>query len=162
MKYLIQIMLLCLFALSGCGYHLKQAVELDPALTKTYLDLSLTSPLYQPLATELSNQGIQLVEADVAEARLVIGTNRIQKEVQSIGVNNRVQEYRLDYHLDFRLFIKDKLVMTSQPLQLTKDYSFDIGQITGTQSEEQLLRQQLYRDMAEMIIRYLANQKLTQ
>jgi len=156
------IIALCVLTISGCGYHLKQAVELDPALTKTHLDLSLTSPLYQPLATELSNQGIQLVAADVAEARLVIGNNRIQKEVQSIGVNNRVQEYRLDYHLDFRLFIGDKLVLTSRPLQLTKDYSFDIGQITGTQSEEQLLRQQLYSDMAHMIIRYLANQNLTQ
>ncbi len=162
MRNIRQFIILGLIVLSGCGYHLKQAVELDPALTKTYLDLSLTSPLYQPLATALSNQGIQLVEVDMAEARLVIGTNRIQREVQSIGVNNRVQEYRLDYYLDFRLFIEDKLVMTSQPLQLTKDYSFDIGQITGTQSEELLLRQQLYSDMAEMIIRTLANQKLSQ
>lgn len=157
--------LLCLIIavlLNACGYHLKQPIELDPALKKTYLDLSLTSPLYQHLATALTNQGIELVEADSAEARLVIGTNNIQKEIQSIGVNNRVQEYRLNYRLSYQLTIDDEVVMNSGLLELMKDYSFDIGQIAGTQSEEQLLRKQLYQDMAEMIIRNLANQKLTQ
>ena len=150
-----------LLILAGCGYHLKQPYQLHPALEKTHLGLSLTSPLYQPLATALTNQGIQLVDAESADALLVIGLNQLQKEIQSIGVNNRVQEYRLDYQLDFKVFIEDELVLSSKRLQLSKDYAFDIGQITGTQSEERLLREQLYEDMAQMVIRYLANQSLT-
>lgn len=146
--------------LSGCGYQLKQPYQLHPALKNTHLALSLTSPLYQPLATALTNQGIQLVNSEEAEALLVIGHNQLIKEVQSIGVNNRVQEYRLDYQLDFKVFIKDQLVLNSRRLQIGKDYAFDIGQITGTQSEEQLLREQLYQDMAQNIIRYLANQNI--
>lgn len=148
------------FLLSSCGYQLKQPYQLHPALNNTHLALSLTSPLYQPLATALTNQGIQLVDNEEAEALLVIGHNRLVKEVQSIGVNNRVQEYRLDYQLDFKIYIDDQLVLDSRRLQIGKDYAFDIGQITGTQSEERLLREQLYEDMAQMIIRYLANQNL--
>ncbi|MCW8870866.1 MAG: LPS assembly lipoprotein LptE [Proteobacteria bacterium] len=148
------------FLLSGCGYQLKQPYQLHPALKNTHLALSLTSPLYQPLATALTNQGIQLVNSEEAEALLVIGQNRLVKEVQSIGVNNRVQEYRLDYQLDFKVYIDDQLALESRRLQIGKDYAFDIGQITGTQSEERLLREQLYQDMAQMIIRYLANQNI--
>lgn len=142
----------------GCGYHLKQPYQLHPALNNTHLNLALTSPLYQPLATALTNQGINLVDTDSADTLMVIGLNQLRKEVQSIGVNNRVQEYRLDYQLDFKIYIDGELVLTSKRLQISKDYAFDISQITGTQSEEQLLREQLYQDMAEMIIRYLANQ----
>ncbi len=145
---------------SGCGYQLKQPYQLHPALEKTHLVLSLTSPLYQPLATALTNQGIQLVDSESADAMLVIGHNRLVKEIQSIGVNNRVQEYRLDYQLDFKVYIDSQLVLESRRLQLGKDYAFDIGQITGTQSEERLLREQLYEDMAQMVIRYLANQSI--
>ncbi|KAA3643767.1 MAG: hypothetical protein DWP95_04890 [Proteobacteria bacterium] len=152
--------LLMVLLLANCGYQLKQPYELHPAFNHTHLVLPLTSPLYQPLASALSNQGIQLVDAESAEALLVIGHNRLVKEIQSIGVNNRVQEYRLDYQLDFKVLIGDKVVVTSKRLQLSKDYAFDIGQITGTQTEERLLREQLYQDMAEMIIRYLANQSL--
>jgi LPS-assembly lipoprotein len=146
--------------MAACGYQLKQPYELHPALGKTHLALSLTSPLYQPLATALTNQGIVLVKPEAAEAVLVIGQNHLVKEIQSIGVNNRVQEYRLVYQLDFRVLLGDDVVMDSNTLQLSKDYAFDIGQITGAQTEERLLREQLYEDMAQMIIRTLANQKL--
>lgn len=146
--------------LSACGYQLKQAYQLHPALEKTHLQLPLTSALYQPLATALTNQGIQLVETESARAVMVIGQNRLVKEIQSIGVNNRVQEYRLVYQLDFKLFIDGQLVLDSKTLQLSKDYAFDIGQITGAQTEERLLREQLYEDMAQMILRYLANQTI--
>jgi len=154
------IIIVTVLVMSGCGYQLKQPYELHPALEKTYLQLSLTSPLYQPLATALTNQGIQLVDDELAEALLVIGQNNLVKEIQSIGVNNRVQEYRLVYQLDFKVLIDNQIALTSKTLQLSKDYAFDIGQITGTQSEERLLREQLYEDMAQMIIRYLANQSL--
>ncbi len=153
-------LIIVIITLTACGYRLKQPYELHPALEKTHLGLSLTSPLYQPLATALTNQGIQLVDQEAADAILLIGYNRLVKEIQSIGVNNRVQEYRLVYQLDFKLIIDDELVMDSNTLQLSKDYAFDIGQITGAQTEERLLREQLYEDMAQMIIRALANQKL--
>jgi len=155
------IIYIAVLTMTSCGYQLKQPYELHPALEKTHLSLPLNSSLYQPLATALTNQGIQLVDIDSAKALLVIGQNRLVKEIQSIGVNNRVQEYRLVYQLDFKILINKQLALTSKTLQLSKDYAFDIGQITGTQSEERLLREQLYEDMAQMIIRYLANQDLS-
>ena len=150
---------LLLLLLSACGYQLKQAVQLNSAYDKTYIQLALTAPLYQPLAVALSNQGVQLVkQASEATAKLVIINDSLTKQVQSIGTNNRVQEYRLDYELTFMVAFLDGVGIPEQTLTLSQDYAFDIGQITGTQTEERILRQQMYEDMAQMIIRSIANQ----
>ncbi len=153
-------LLLMVLLLSACGYHLKSQVNLDAEYNKTYLQHAISAPLYRPLAVALSNQGIKLVdEAGEATAKIVIVKDNLTKQIQSIGTNNRVQEYRLDYELSFMVEYLDRVKMTERSLSLSRDYSFDIGQISGTQAEEQVLRHQMYQDMAQMIIRAIANQK---
>lgn len=150
----------CFVVLSSCGYHLKGAVELDEAYNKSFIQHAITAPLYRPLAVALSNQGIKLVEnASDATAKIIIIKDDLSKQVQSIGANNRVQEYRLDYELSFTVQFLDQVKVSEQTLVLSRDYAFDIGQITGAQAEEQVLRQQMYQDMAQMIIRAIANQQ---
>jgi LPS-assembly lipoprotein len=150
----------CFVVLSSCGYHLKGAVELDEAYNKSFIQHAITAPLYRPLAVALSNQGIKLVEnASDATAKIIIIKDDLSKQVQSIGANNRVQEYRLDYELSFTVQFLDQVKVPEQTLVLSRDYAFDIGQITGAQAEEQVLRQQMYQDMAQMIIRAIANQQ---
>ncbi|MEZ5472081.1 MAG: LPS assembly lipoprotein LptE [Marinicella sp.] len=146
--------------LTACGYHLKSAVQLDEAYNKTFIQYPVNTPLYRPLVAALSNQGIQLMEsAPDATAKLIIIKDDLKKQVQSIGTNNRVQEYRLEYDLTFTVHFTDRVAIKEKTLSLSRDYAFDIGQISGAQAEEQVLRQQLYQDMAQMIIRTIANHK---
>ncbi|MGJ8664303.1 MAG: LPS assembly lipoprotein LptE [Marinicella sp.] len=152
------LLVICLF-FSACGYHLKAAADLDQAYEKTYIQHAISAPLYRPLAVSLSNQGVTLVDdANEATAKILIIKDNLSKQIQSIGTNNRVQEYRLDYELTFAVHFLDRVVIKEQPLTLSRDFAFDIGQITGTQAEEQVLRNQMYEDMAQMIIRSIANQ----
>ncbi len=146
--------------LSACGYKLKTPVTLDTAYDKTFLNHAISQPLYRPLSVALSNQGITLVsEASQATAQLIIVKDSLVKQVQSIGVNNRVQEYRLDYELSFRVDFLDRTHIAERSLTLSRDFAFDIAQITGAQAEEQILREQMYKDMAQMIIRAIANKQ---
>ncbi len=150
-------LMLFLVALSACGYHLKSPVVLDAAFDKTYIQHAISAPLYRPLAVALNNQGVSLVEdASAATAKIVIVKDSLVKQIQSIGTNNRVQEYRLDYELIFAVHFLDVIYVPEQTLNLSRDYAFDIGQITGTQAEERILRDQMYKDMAQMIIRSIS------
>ena len=155
-----QSLLICLVFLwlSACGYHLKSAVNLDAAYDKTYIQHAISAPLYRPLAIALSNQGLKLVDdAGEATAKISIVKDSLTKQIQSIGTNNRVQEYRLDYELIFAVHFLDVTEIPEQTLYLSRDYAFDIGQITGTQTEERILREQMYEDMAQMIIRSISS-----
>ena len=143
--------------LSACGYHLKTPVNLAAAYDHTYIQHAISAPLYRPLAVALSNQGIFLVDsAKEATAKIVIVRDNLSKQIQSIGTNNRVQEYRLEYELIFTVQFLDKTAVPEQTLHLSRDYAFDIGQITGTESEERILREQMHEDMAQMIIRSIS------
>ena len=156
MKKSVVLVLLVGMLISACGYHLKKAVPLSESLKQSYLQLDSGSPLYRPLSMALGNQGVQLHDdANDAKSRIVVHDNRLEKVVQSIGVNNRVQEYRLDYQLTFSVFDGDHTLVDRQLLTISRDYSFDIEQITGGQAEENILREQMYQDMADMIIRRL-------
>ena len=148
--------------MSACGYHLKSPVNLDDAYNKTYIQHAISAPLYRPLAVALSNQGVNLVDdAGDATAKLLIIKDSLNKQIQSIGTNNRVQEYRLDYELTYAVHFLDSIEIPEQTLSLSRDYAFDIGQITGTQAEERILREQMYKDMAQMIIRSIASHSVT-
>jgi LPS-assembly lipoprotein len=154
---------LCLLLMSACGYRLKTAVALDPAYEQTYIEHAISAPLYRPLALAMANQGVNLVEqASAATAKIIIIKDDLSKQIQSIGTNNRVQEYRLDYAVTFAVHFLDEIKIAERTLTLSRDFAFDIGQITGTQAEEQVLRQQMHEDMAQMIIRSIANQAANQ
>jgi len=160
MRVLVMLMLL---QLSACGYHLKSTIDLDAAYDQTYIEHAISAPLYQPLAVALSNQGIKLVnDASEATAKILIVKDNLTKQVQSIGTNNRVQEYRLDYELSFAVHFLESIAVPEQTLTLSKDYAFDIGQITGTQAEERILREQMYKDMAQMIMRSISSHSATE
>lgn len=160
MKNLLLLSILAL--LSACGYHLKSAVDLDEAYNKTYIQHAISADLYRPLAVALSNQGINLVDdAGEATAKIIIVKDSLSKQIQSIGTNNRVQEYRLDYELIFAVEFLNETAVPPQTLTLSRDYAFDIGQITGTQAEERILREQMRKDMAQMIIRSIASHAVT-
>ena len=155
----VLLFLLLISMLSACGYHLKSAVELDTAYNKTYIQHAISAPLYRPLALALANQGANLIEkSSDATAKILIIKDNLTKQIQSIGTNNRVQEYRLDYEVTFSVHFLQEIQISEQTLTLSRDFAFDIGQITGTQAEEEVLRQQMHQDMAQMIIRAIANQ----
>ncbi|VAW44919.1 hypothetical protein MNBD_GAMMA02-1382 [hydrothermal vent metagenome] len=157
------LIVLGLLMLSACGYHLKSVVNLDKAYDNTYIQHAISAPLYRPLAVALSNQGIKLVDkASEATAKILIIKDSLKKQVQSIGANNRVQEYRLDYELTYAVHFLYGIAVPEQTLTLSRDYAFDIGQITGTQAEERILRKQMYKDMAQMIVRSISSHSATE
>lgn len=159
MKKTICMLLMSGLLLNACGYKLRQAVTLNAAYEKTYLALSITSPLYQPLYTELRNAEIDLVESQsTASAELKINSVNLQRVIQSIGANNRVQEYRLELNVNFQVLANGESLVAPQTLNMSRDYAFDIEQITGTQQEEAILREQLYEDMARMIVTRISRQ----
>jgi LPS-assembly lipoprotein len=137
--------------LSSCGYHLRT----HNALSETYPLVKITIPaqslLKRPLINALISSGAKLTdESNSTVSELVIIKDSLQKVIQSIGVNNQVQEYRLEYDVEYTIADQPQKI-----IHLERDYSFDIQQIGGGQQEELTLRKQLADDMAWAIIRQI-------
>ena len=140
-----------IFVATSCGYHLRKSNSLSETYPQLKIEISAQSLLKRPLINALISSGVQLTdESNTTVSELVITKDTLQKVIQSIGVNNQVQEYRLEYDVEYT--IADQL---QNSIHLEKDYSFDIQQIGGGQQEEITLRKQLADDMAWAIIRQI-------
>jgi LPS-assembly lipoprotein len=140
-----------LFIVSSCGYHLRTHNALSETYPLVKINIPAQSLLKRPLINALISSGIKLTdESNRTVSELVINKDTLKKVIQSIGVNNQVQEYRLEYDVEYT--IADQ---TQKTIHLEKDYSFDIQQIGGGQQEELTLRKQLADDMAWAIIRQI-------
>ncbi len=135
----------------SCGYHLRSNNNLAENYPVIYLELSSRSLLKRSLSNALISSGVELKNTPLSETTaLVVNMDKLRKVIQSIGVNNQVQEYRLEYDVEYRIGNEN-----NKTVHLEKDYSFDVQQIGGGQQEELTLRKQLAEDMAWAIIRQL-------
>ena len=135
----------------SCGYHLRTNNSIAENHPQIKLSITTQSMLKRPLINALISSGVKLVDKSVDGASdLVINKDSLRKVIQSIGANNQVQEYRLEYDIQFTISGENK-----KSIHIEKDYSFDVQQIGGGQQEEVTLRKQLANDMAWAIIRHI-------
>jgi len=146
------IIILLSFLVVSCGYHLRSGNSLAQSFPQIKLKMKSQSLLKRPLINALIASGVELKQvSDNKASDLILHKDSLLKVIQSIGANNQVQEYRLEYDVDFSIADSEK-----KSIHLERDYSFDIQQITGGQQEEQTLRRQLAEEMARAIIRQLS------
>ncbi len=149
MKIIIQLTLLVF--VTSCGYHLRSQNSLAQNYPNMKLAISAQSALKRDLVSALIASGVKLdQESNVQLTELTIVKDSLRKVVQSIGANNQVQEYRLEYDVQYGI---DDGELKS--VHLERDYSFDIQQIGGGQKEEITSRKQMVQDMAWAIIRQI-------
>jgi outer membrane lipopolysaccharide assembly protein LptE/RlpB len=151
------LIIIILFTLSSCGYHLRTQNAISENYPLVKINILSQSLLKRPLINALISSGVKLSEeTNSSVSELHINKDTLQKVIQSIGANNQVQEYRLEYDVEYT--IGDQVL---KAIHLEKDYSFDIQQIGGGQQEELTLRKQLADDMAWAIIRQINAQNNT-
>lgn len=150
---------LLLLSLSGCGFHLRGTVDYPPAMKTTYIEGSLTSVMVRDLRLSLEASGARVVNsADAAGATLHILSETFDRRVLSVQSNAQVSEYELIYRVQYSVTRADGAqLLAPQDIQVSRDYRYDPNQVLGSTSEESLLREEMQRDAAQLILRHLAH-----
>jgi len=151
--------------ISGCGFHLRNSLTLPedtPAVrvesVQPYSELAklLRRRLQAIGATVLSENGPTLSADDPSQtfARLAIHAERWGELPTAIDTGGRAQEYRLRYAVIFSFILADGSVLVpQQAIELSRDYTSQPTDATGTSTEREILAQELRRDMAASILR---------
>ncbi|MDX2428562.1 MAG: LPS assembly lipoprotein LptE [Xanthomonadales bacterium] len=155
------ICLLCLSAvlilLNACGFHLQSKPELPPQMQRTRLEVqSPYSQFARRLETHLEQAGVNVVTALDGAAILEVPVNATRKEIQSIGDNARVREFRVRHTVQFRLLASDGTEMIPlQTFEQSRVYSFNEQDILAAEREDEFLRNDLADNLARMVVRRL-------
>ena len=143
--------------LTGCGFHLRNALNLPETLGPVRV---VAGDPYSALADNLA-EGLQTAGAQAAPAGAETGvaTLRIVSEQWadtpiSHDQFGRAQEFSLRYAVIFSMQRADgSVVVPQQAVELARDYLAPAVDSIGKASERELLVRELRRDMAAAILR---------
>ena len=157
MKSRLAILALSAALLSGCGFHLRNALNLPADLGPVRV---LAADRYSPLADMLAD-GLQRAGAQAAPAEASDGVATLQvlsEQWADTPISNdqsgRAQEYALRYAVVFSLRRADgSSAVPQQAVELSRDYLAPAVDSIGKASEREMLVRELRRDMAAAILR---------
>jgi len=150
--------LICLsfVLLSACGFKLRGEFALPAAMDSTLVIVADSlSPLQRNLTRAIVQSGRRVVSnRDDAAAVLEISRNQMIQNVLSVGDQARVREFELRYEVDFRLLDarSGAELMAKQSLSIAREYRFDEQQYIGISGEEEVIRQDLEREMVRALL----------
>jgi LPS-assembly lipoprotein len=144
---------------SGCGFHLQGHKALPTALAVTYVQAAdRQSDFVQDLRKELLTSGAHLTtDRDEATAMVHVQTDNFQKRVLSVTSQDQPAEYEITYTVRVSVSFGGKEVLPVQEFSGVRDYTFNEAILLAKENEEAILREALAHDLADVVMRRLAN-----
>ncbi len=147
-----------LLALGACGFHRQGVAPLSPVIRNTYIDAHDARTGFQlELRRSLEASGANLVpSASNASATLHIHKDETGRRVLSVSAANTPREYEVYYAVEYSVTAADKELLPPQQLELTRNYSFDEARLLAKEEEEEILRAEIARDLAGIVMRRIS------
>jgi LPS-assembly lipoprotein len=143
--------------LGGCGFHLQGVAALPADLHKVYVAATdELSPFAVELDRVLKDAGAEIVVSPAeAETTIRVAQDRTGRRILSVSSRNTPQEYQVFYSLKYSIERGDKQAVPEQEIELTRSYSFSESSVLAKDREEEILRQAMARDLANLVVRRL-------
>ena len=145
-------------ALSACGFHLREALELPPDLGAVkVVSVDRYSPLAESLSQSLARAGVPEPTTGMKDVTVLdLLAERWGDRPIALDSLGRAQEYSLRYAVTFELRRADgSTAVPRQTIELARDYISNPTNSTGTESEREILQRELRREMSASVLRRL-------
>ncbi len=138
---------------SGCGFKLRGLYDIPSSLTHVAIVTEdRSSALADTLQEALESNGVTVDSQ--APYRIEIVEERMTRRTLSLDSSARASEYELRGEVTFQVTDQDdQLILTPRTLASERSYEVDSSNITASESQEPVLRQQIRQDLSQQIMR---------
>lgn len=149
----VLLMLTLLVIASGCGFKLRGLYDIPPSLTRVAIVSDQNnSELVRTLDQALRANGV--IVDNEAPYRIELIEENMTRRTLSLDRSARASEYELRGEVAFQVTnAEGELVLTPRSLMSERSYNVDSSNITASESQEPILRQQIHQDLAQQIMR---------
>jgi LPS-assembly lipoprotein len=153
MQVKILLLVLLLLLLSGCGFKLRGLYDIPDSLSQVaLLSSSSDSQLERTLEQALEANGVEI--SSQAPYRIELLEQRFERRTLSLDSSARASEYELRGEVTFRVTDQEGgELLPARALMSERSYNVDSANITASDSQEPVLRQQIHQDLAQQIMR---------
>lgn len=150
------LVMLAAVLMAGCGFQLRGSSSLP--FETIYVPGSSGGVALDLKRAIQSSSSTRVVDSPKdAQAVFELTEARQEKEILSLTGAGRVREYRLRYHVRYRVHdAKGRDVIPSTTLSQVRDVTFNDSQVLAKEAEDQLLYRDMQTDMVQQILRQLA------
>jgi LPS-assembly lipoprotein len=145
--------------IAACGFHLEGHTPLPAVVRSPYVEApDRQSDFIQSLRHALSVNGAQLTP-DRTKASVVVSIlkDSVTRRVVSVSALNQPNEYEVTYTVGFSVTAGEKELLPAQEVSVIRTYSFDERLLLAKGHEEDILRRDMARDLAERVMRRLSS-----
>lgn len=152
-------LLVAALLVGGCGFHLQGHTPLPAVVKMPFVEApDRQSDFVQYLRHALLLNGAHLMqERAKASAVVSILNDSVARRVLSVSALNQPNEYEVTYTVRFAVTAGDRELLPAQEVSATRTYSFDERLLLAKGHEEDILRQDMARDLADMVMRRLSS-----
>ena len=161
MQKLIAVSIVCLLILgsSGCSDWRLRGSQADHAVTsKVFLGVDNTSgersAVYRHLSALLRHQKKRELK-ERADIQLILGEPVFNRRTISVNNQLRTAEFQLTLTIPYKILSRQGALLHTNTELLTRSYRFNERDIVGKNKEEELLKKEMARDIADQILHQL-------
>jgi LPS-assembly lipoprotein len=145
-------------ALAGCGFHLRSAVKVSPALAQVYLEAPDNyTDFHRVFVDDLTAAGVHLLpQSDPTAVVIELQKDDSGQRILSVSARNVPTQYEVYYTVTFRVRTGSQELQPSQTISLSQDYVFDENALLAMDQQQAMLRQALARNLSALVMRRLA------
>ncbi|MCD8513602.1 MAG: LPS assembly lipoprotein LptE [Nitrincola sp.] len=147
-------LLICfLLVASGCGFKLRGLYDIPSSLTRVAIVTeNPNSEMVRTLQQALQANGVTVDSQ--APFRIEILEESMTRRTLSLDSSARPSEYEIRGEVTFQVTdLDDQLILTPRSLMSERSYNVDSSNITASESQEPILRQQIRQDLSQQIMR---------
>lgn len=147
------LMILTVLLLTACGYHLRGEMDLPSEMKSIYLE-GASAPLQEQFRRSLASSQVQLVSSRAAAGTIITVSNEENlKRALSLGSSGYANQFGLEYRLNYQVTdANNKPLVTSQPVDIKREYFNNQQLILGKDNEETVIRNEMYQQAVRTII----------
>jgi LPS-assembly lipoprotein len=156
----LNILLMAIALLAGCGYQLRGSASLPEAMAVTYIKgLRPYSALVEDFAHALRTRNATIT-MDPAEASAILNItgNDTEKLVQSVDTAGNVLEYEIRQTIRFSVIGPDRRdLLSEQSISLSRDFLYTSADVLAKVREEKLVRRTLQESLVNLAVLRIAS-----
>lgn len=142
-------------AISACGFQLRGLTDIPDALKSVYLSSEKSSSILPAIKRLMQSNSIRIEKGPIsASFHLTILKEEHQRRSVSLSSTAETEEYELRSTVVFQVANSaGEIVITPTQVYTERTYRFDEDSVNAKAAEESLIRQEMYNNLAQQIIR---------
>ncbi|KRE88389.1 hypothetical protein ASG87_07190 [Frateuria sp. Soil773] len=150
----VSLVLMAGFALTACGFHLRQSAALPASMQRLHLTVNGGRDLQRHLARALESSGATVEDqGGPGIAELKVPMAQFSNDTLSISGTARITEYAVHYNVQFEVAdATGQVLVPLQRIDMSREYSYDATNTVGSTAQVEAIQNSLNDDMVQAIL----------